>query len=118
MWKNAILIFIIQLVFVLVCANLSIISSLWSAVFISAVLCGASVFYYPNIKSAVFERVIFLAAPFYISYALYWFPVYLSLNSNNAEFSAWALVVIIPCCIVGMISSTIVSFFIRNTKSK
>ena len=115
MWRNIAGIVITQLLLVVIFSNVGG-SSFISGLFITAIICGVSAIFYSNIKSIRIRYSFIVFAPLYVSYCLYWLPA--SSNGGGAEYSAWELIFVVPCFIVGLISSIIVYYISSKSKNR
>ena len=114
MWKTIAGIVVTQLLLVVIFSNISGYSFVL-CLFITAVICGFSAIFYSNIKSIRIRYFFVAFAPLYISYSLYWLPA--SSNGGGAEYSAWELIFVVPCFIVGLISS-IIAYYLSAKSNK
>lgn len=69
-----------------------------------------------HIRSELIRTILALMLPVLISYSLYWAPVWLGRDSS--EYSAWALVCIIPWSVAGVIASIIIERLITSRRKR
>lgn len=112
MWKNIVFIVIAQLLFVVILSSMGL--TFTSGLFFVGILSGVSAIFYIRIKSIHIRYFFIVAAPFYISYSLYWIPA--SGHEGNSEYSAWEFIFVIPWFLVGLISSIAVYYLSTRPK--
>jgi hypothetical protein len=79
---------------------------------IVAVISAAVAALFARIQSRALAWFAALAAPFVLSCALYWSPVWF--GANPSEFVAWAPLFVVPWCLCGCIASCVVLLIARR----
>ena len=105
---------VFQLLLIVILSSVGLYSFV-SGLFITAIICGISAIFYSNIKSIRIRYFFIVFAPLYISYSLYWLSAFS--NGGGAEYSAWELIFVVPCFIVGLISS-ITTYYLLSKLNK
>ncbi len=113
MWKNIAFIVIAQLLVVAILSSVDL--TFTAGLFFVGILSGFSAILYIGIKSIYIRYFFIVAAPFYISYSLYWISA--SGHGGDAEYSAWELIFVITWFLVGLISSIVV-YYIATRERK
>ena len=91
--------------------------SLESAAAIIAAISVGLAFIWVRIRHKIWRRFASLAAPFALSYSLYWTPVWFG-HGDRASFAAWAPLFILPWFAAGAAATVLTVFLIGKIRRK
>lgn len=86
--------------------------SLTSGFFIVAILSGSLALFTARLHHAITRWVSVTLVPALLSYGLYWVPV--QAGADPSEYSAWAMICIVPWSAIGILTSLAVMIGVRQ----
>lgn len=86
--------------------------SLSSGFFIAGILSGALALFTARLRHAATRWLLATLAPALLSYGLYWAPV--QAGADPSEYSAWAMICIVPWSAIGILTSIAVMIGVRQ----
>ena len=90
--------------------------SLWSGALVVGLCSAVFAFFLARVHSVALRWLLLVTTPFAFSYSLYWSPVWL--GANASEYSAWALVAIVPWYLAGLLLSVFVGLIVIKSRQK
>jgi hypothetical protein len=86
--------------------------SVGSGALVIAVLSALLALVWARIPAVVVKWLVSLGAPLFLSYGLYWSPVFL--GAEPSEFHAWAPLFVVPWFVAGAFASVLVVALLRR----
>jgi hypothetical protein len=89
----------------------------WTTVLV-AVASGTVALLLPRIRRRGVRWAAAALLPFFLSYSIYWLPVWLGADGDRAQYSAWELLCVGAPFLAGLVASCLVIFIVTRYEKR